>query len=427
MTLRILLIAGLFAAAGLAGCGSEQKPTAPARLRPDQTDTPRPVSVRAGRAARAALADLDDRPALQPHAFSVPIDPDAASDDMFVIDDQPNFEILAAGGPANPADIFSVRVPEQGHNSSTFLVIDAPPAPRPGQPDRGFTLPDGFEAVASAGYSDTGLPLRVRSVRDEAEMALVPAGVSLVGTKSGDGPSEASPQFSVHLDTFYIDVAEVTLAQYDRYMAERRTQVARPLQEPLNRGAPRDHPALGLSWGAARDFALWAGKELPTEAQWEKAARGPTGFDYPWGGGRAVFARARTRSQIDPVGSFPLDRSPYGLLDVAGNAREWCLDFYSDRAFQEAAGGGDATLSNWEGPRRPSAESQRVVKGNGPDWKLWHRAGLSMREQRPDVGFRCVLRLKPADAAAAEATAGSSTERNADRNTGSPSRRPRVR
>jgi formylglycine-generating enzyme required for sulfatase activity len=275
--------------------------------------------------------------------------------------------------------------------------------------------------VTTAGYSPDGLPRRIVCAADGAELVLVAGSVSLLG--ADDGPPETRPQLEIHLGDFYIGATEVTLEQYDRYLRDRRTQVVRRLEEPLNQGAPADHPALGLSWGAARDYARWAGQELPTEAQWEKAARGPTGFDHPWGNGRTVFHRSRTQSQIDPVGSFPLDRSPFGALDLAGNAREWCLDFYSERAFAEAAGSGASPLTEWQGPRRPSAESHRVIKGNGPDWKVWQREGLSMAARRPDVGFRCVLELERVAESAEQPDAASESDSNPSPMRGSRSRR----
>jgi hypothetical protein len=349
---------------------------------------------------------------------------------VFVVADGPNFEILAPG--PNPADVFYATAPAPGHNSSTFVLEGAATGggrAAPTRPRSDFELPVGFVAVSASGYSDDGLPLRIRCDLDDAEMVLVPAGPALIGTN--DGPSEATPQITVELDAFYIDVTEATVERYNRYLSGRRSEVTRPLQEPLNATAPVDRPALGLSWGAARDYALWAGKELPTEAQWEKAARGPSGFEHPWGNGRTVFHRARTLAQIDPVGSFPLDRSPYGVLDLAGNAREWCLDFYSQRAFRDAASAGAFGLVNWPGPRRPSAESQRVVKGNGPDWKAWHRTGLSMREQRPDVGFRCVLTITPPAADDDSTTADRNPDRDREQTATPPAppsaRRPRSR
>ena len=394
MPVRISAITAVCALALLAGCGEDPPPATPPRLKPPRNAGTPEIQVRTARTdPRGAAPDVGESEAFTPARRPVtPLDPETDPADLFVIADGPNFEIIDGGPGPHAADVFFAVRPEQGSDSSNFIVVEPGAGPLANQPRADFELPDGFEAVAAAGYSPDGLPRRIVCEADGAELVLVSGGVSLLGTV--DGPSETRPQIDIHLADFYIGATEVTLDQYERYLRDRRAQVVRLLEEPLNKGAPGDHPALGLSWGAARDYARWAGQELPTEAQWEKAARGPTGFAHPWGNGRTVFHRARTQSQIDPVGSFPLDRSPFGALDLAGNAREWCLDFYSDRAFAEAADSGQSPLTNWQGPRRPSAESQRVIKGNGPEWKVWHREGLSMAARRPDMGFRCVLELE---------------------------------
>jgi formylglycine-generating enzyme required for sulfatase activity len=90
--------------------------------------------------------------------------------------------------------------------------------------------------------------------------------------------------------------------------------------------------------------------------------------------------------------SFRTDISPYGVFDLAGNAREWCSDSYSDVAYQEATRNGETVVRNWPGPKRAVIANHRVVKGNGPDWMSWHRRPAHMRTPGNDVGFRCVLR-----------------------------------
>ncbi|MBW3538976.1 MAG: formylglycine-generating enzyme family protein [Planctomycetes bacterium] len=327
----------------------------------------------------------------QPADAQPQIDPQADPQDVFlVLGDEPNYEILGPAPAVNPADVFEITPPPEGHDSSSFVVIaEGAAAIRSGQPARDFKLPDQFEAIAEAGYSPEGLPLRIRSQRDERDMVLVPGGPFFMGSDAG--PSEAGPQIAVELPQFYIDATEVTLAAYNKFWESRR-EAGLVRQPPVNLGAGDHMPVLGVTWGDARAYATWAGKDLPTEAQWEKAARGPSGFDHPWGNGRTIWSRRRTLEQIDPVGSFHLDRSPYGVFDAAGNAREWCRDYYVADIHEEAAAGASPIIG-WEGPRRPSVENARVVKGNGPNWKLWHRAPQNMRDRTPNVGFRCVLEV----------------------------------
>ncbi len=150
-----------------------------------------------------------------------------------------------------------------------------------------------------------------------------------------------------------------------------------------------------MSWGEARAYARSLGEDLPTEAQWEKAARGRDGFSAPWGNGRAIWPRSRKLDQIDAIKSFRSDQSVYGVFDLAGNAREWCLDLYSDRAHHELSNVSPQRARNWKGPRNVPNSNYRVVKGTGPDWAVWHRHHADMRQHAADIGFRCVLRVRP--------------------------------
>jgi formylglycine-generating enzyme required for sulfatase activity len=111
-----------------------------------------------------------------------------------------------------------------------------------------------------------------------------------------------------------------------------------------------------------------------------------------WGEGRELWHRSRTTTQIDPVGSFPADRSVYGAFDLAGNAREWCADFYADDAYRQAAGTTGALVTSPEGPKTPSQAGHRVVRGSASGWELWHRSSAPMLAPSDDIGFRGVLR-----------------------------------
>ena len=253
-----------------------------------------------------------------------------------------------------------------------------------------YEIPVGFTLIESTGESRSGLPWRIRCDEDGAVMALVPEGVFIQGSNSG--VPQAAPEHGVLLDAYYIDVREVTYSRYENFReaSSDKTRVQRP-----SRAANDPHePVLGVTWAEAHAFALWAGKDLPTEAQWEKAARGPDGFRYPWGNGPAIWNRLRLPGQIDLVASFRGDESPYGVFDMAGNAREWCNDWYTEKYYTQLMAESGSTARNPTGPRNSGGTNMRVVKGGDPNWFAWARTGIVQVEHPHDVGFRCVLKLK---------------------------------
>jgi len=251
-------------------------------------------------------------------------------------------------------------------------------------------LPEDVQVLPEFGYSPDGLPYRIRLLtNDPVEMALVPAGEFIRG-KSGDEP-ELSPQQTIYLDSFYMDLTEVTVERYIK-VKESMTKAKRTFAPPSNHQGASEAAAVGIGYGDAQFYAKWAGKELPTEAQWEKAARGTAGARYPWGNGRPIWNRMRNPGQIDRVGTFSTDISPYGILDLAGNAREWCRDNYSPKAYAEI-GSTPSKLRNPVYLTKLSGETVYVVRGGSEDWSVWARGNSKGTSRNPTIGFRCVYQI----------------------------------
>ncbi|MFG0297153.1 MAG: SUMF1/EgtB/PvdO family nonheme iron enzyme [Maioricimonas sp. JB045] len=401
--MRSMTAAGivLIALSAMSGCGggssTPEKIAAPPKPNPPPAKTVAARPQEASREERSAPA-----PVRRPSRDATP-DTTASAEppppNAFMVGGrEPNFSLVATEGPREE-DLFAVVTPAPEQNPAAMTIVPPRREATRVEPNRDFQLPDGFVPLPEHGYNADGIPLRIRCEKDGAVMALVPAGVFVHGTDNG--PYYAGPAHPVYLDAFYIDVNEVTLAQYRKFWNER---MPRP-STPLNDGDPDDYPATGITWRDALFYSRWAGRELPTEAEWEKAARGSESFRYPWGDDRVIWSRKRTLTDVTAVGSFPSDRSVYGIYDMAGNAREWCQDWFAEDAYQQAREADGSAIRNWKGPSRASKSSHRVVKGNGPGWNLWERSSLSMGDAVPGVGFRCVLHVnlpEPAETEAAE-------------------------
>jgi formylglycine-generating enzyme required for sulfatase activity len=197
-----------------------------------------------------------------------------------------------------------------------------------------------LSAALAAGEGETASP-SPREIRgaDGAPMVLVPKGEFIMGSPQGTyifGDNE-TPQRRVHLEAFYIDKFEVTNARFRKILT--------PSQGYMGTFNRDDQPVVGVSWFQANAYCTRVGKRLPTEAEWEKAARGTDGRSYPWGNQPASCDLAVMGGPIPScsrgyatweVGSRPLGASPYGAMDMAGNVTEWVADRYSHVYYRNA-------------------------------------------------------------------------------------------
>lgn len=251
-----------------------------------------------------------------------------------------------------------------------------------------------------------GLPREIIAT-DGATMRRIPAGEFEMGDHfhefKGSNRDEL-PVHTVYLDNFYLDTTPVTNAMYQEFMSA--TGHAAPTFWNDSRFNQPDQPVVGVSWYDAAAYCQWVGKRLPTEAQWEKAARGGrVGARYPWGdtithdeanywgtGGRDVW------DGPSPVGSFP--PNGYGLYDMAGNTTEWCLDEYDDGFYAKSpkenpvAGG----LIRFMNDDFTTVQTRRVLRNWGWDGKseylrVSNRSFLSPAyKDSPEIGgFRCAM------------------------------------
>jgi sulfatase modifying factor 1 len=220
-------------------------------------------------------------------------------------------------------------------------------------------------------------------------MVRVVGGTFAMGGSEVAGTGEVPRQ--VFLDTFFIDMHEVSVADFRRFVID----AGHPYTPGIgtcnfNQPGREAFPMNCVTWEDASAFARWAGKTLPTEAQWEKAARGTMGWKYPWGNRSPKKGDAALHVEWPvAVGSHPADRSPYGALDMLGNVSEWVADWYQRSHLAALVA---------RNPRGPASGQDRVLRGSSFG-TLLDRADLGARKRdlpdsgrkRFDYGFRCVL------------------------------------
>jgi serine/threonine-protein kinase len=273
---------------------------------------------------------------------------------------------------------------------------------------------------------------------DVIEVAYIPDGEFIMGSE--DGNPDETPVHKVYLDAYWIDRTEVTNARFAAVLNQVLTEITVISDRYVNLGYQRiydlkcfecidwqdpiiwdgskfialpayqDHPVSMVTWYGAQAYCEWTGRRLPTEAEWEKAARGKKGFIYPWGN---EFACQKGNfddetildkfvvpggegcdgyNQTAPIGSFPDGESPYGVYDMAGNVWEWVSDWYDSDYYN--------ILISFNNPEGPLTGSERALRGGGWYDSDWSARGSSRHGRSPNyyrnyIGFRCAHDATP--------------------------------
>ena len=233
--------------------------------------------------------------------------------------------------------------------------------------------------------------------KDGSEMVLIPAGSFEMGDHFDEGDDDELPIHQVELDAFYMDVREVTVGQFREFVNQSGYKYGGDWDVVAEYSPGDEYPMICVDWNDATAYAEWAGKRLPTEAEWEYAARGGlVGKRYSWEDDESL---ARDYANYDgtdgkdkweycsPVGSFAANG--YGLYDMAGNVWEWCADWYGSDYYSKSPG---------KNPLGPDSGSSRVLRGGGwSNYTYYLRVayrGYYFPHNRIDgLGFRCVSGL----------------------------------
>jgi formylglycine-generating enzyme required for sulfatase activity len=256
--------------------------------------------------------------------------------------------------------------------------------------------------IALAGHADPPspgpggeAPMRPDPIPAVQGMVFVPAGEFLMGSTAQDvlkwADVDEFPQRHVWVDDFYMDVHEVTNAQYKVYVDSMKVDPPSRWLDGRYAIGEDGFPVISVTWDEAAGYAAFLGKRLPTEAEWEKAARGTDGRSYPWGEG-FDRTRANNSDRLFPIMSYPTGVSPYGCYDMAGNAAEWVDGWY--QAYPR--GPNDILPTGVPDRNELFRKDRRVYRGGS--WNTFPKfLRCANRESTPPdkhwvyVGFRCAM------------------------------------
>jgi len=249
---------------------------------------------------------------------------------------------------------------------------------------------------------------------DGAPVILVPSGEFMMGGKAEDTLAACQefglscslywftneePPHTVYLDTFWIDQTEVTNAMYAKCVQAGKCNPpseTKSYARDTYYGDPQfdNYPVTYVSWNDANTYCSWTGRRLPTEAEWEKAARGEDARAYPWGNdppNTGLLNYKHALPDTTAVGTFPKGVSPYGVLDMAGNVWEWVADWYSETYY---------AISPASNPPGPESGTERVLRGGAFGSQVFNvrstfRLVSEPAETHPWFGFRCARDATP--------------------------------
>jgi formylglycine-generating enzyme required for sulfatase activity len=240
------------------------------------------------------------------------------------------------------------------------------------------------------GRPNSNIPLNTRtSQMDDMIQVYIPEGEFIMGD-DGDPKSKEYPKHPVYLNAFWMDKVEVTNAMYEKCAnsGDCFPPVSR-LNPYYGKWAYRDLPVVYVNWYGAEKYCAWAGRRLPTEAEWEKAARGTDARYYTWGSERANprlanFAESLIGEPL-PAYRYPLGASPYGVLNMGGNVREWVADWFDNKYYLS---------SPYENPKGAETGTERSLRGGAYDANASDITTFRRYKHEPDSaglsrGFRC--------------------------------------
>ena len=289
--------------------------------------------------------------------------------------------VSACGTPQPTPTLSPTAVP--------FTPTETPTIPPSSTPTEAFTSTN--TSTPTLGIGSTWI-----SPLDGMVMVFVPAGPFQMGYTGGY--ADELPVHTVTLDAFWIDKTEVTIGLYDLCVQagacqppRRRTSNA--IDDYYGNPKYADYPVINVSWIDAQSYCTWAGRRLPSEAEWEKAARGTDGRLHPWGNNAPEKNLASFGNNIEDIsktGSYPDGASPYGVLDMAGNVWEWTADWYGQDYYSQSPD---------RNPPGPESGTKRVLRGGS-----WHYDASGIRStyrlakdptfSSYEIGIRCV-RIAP--------------------------------